>query len=334
MSASRIPITILWCAFAAISADCSGGRNVAIRDVPHDLVVPPEAKDVKAVEIYGHVEVHYRLDENYPALVYLDTLDDTLFDQGWQRRLDDLLEPDAVGSHVRGWADYLVAHGAKSTPTNQWMAEWSNAAGEVAMYTLKYESTPIPSDATQWMTSPDNTRLEVVGIHYPAPIARLLAQQAGQIAVSNPAVLKRSPPDVATTDAKVLETILTNVNMAGHLDEVTLAPMTRPVCKTAMPTSGCFPSEKPSGPRALTRSLVVRSAETRPTPGHTSVPAASPLARKASRQGRGLLSCSLPGYFLGDALVVCAIVVEGKSRGDVVYALRRAGGGDAWEIVR
>lgn len=102
------------------------------------LVVLPGAIGVHAGRFRGTDQLQYKLAESYPAKPALSRISKELQSQGWKPLKEDYLNPGLPSSHVRGWTHFLDGSRQPVLEVRQWMADWTNARGDVLRYGLEY----------------------------------------------------------------------------------------------------------------------------------------------------------------------------------------------------
>jgi hypothetical protein len=132
MSSRYLLVTLL-----ALVACRSGPvqRNVAVPDV---FYVPPNATDIKPSENRGAREVTYRLQEPYPAATIVCDITKHAEERGWRWLRDDPLNPATKRSRFAWW-NFLDATRKPENRVHSWSSWWTNEAGGMLMYTLRYE---------------------------------------------------------------------------------------------------------------------------------------------------------------------------------------------------
>ncbi|HET6456484.1 MAG TPA: hypothetical protein VFI02_18930 [Armatimonadota bacterium] len=131
---------------------------------PSALVLLPWATDVHAAKFKGTDQLQYKLTEAYPAKSALTHISEQLQSQGWKPLKEDYLNPGLPSSHVRGWTRFLDGTQQPEQEVRQWMADWTNARGDVVRYGLKYRW---PLNGKE-----DLKTLSVTAIYIPADLAR------------------------------------------------------------------------------------------------------------------------------------------------------------------
>jgi hypothetical protein len=135
---------------------------------PHSLIVLPGAKDVHYGSLKGTDQVRYELQVRYPAKSTLAELSNQLAKQGWKPLKNDFLNPKLPSSHVRGWTFFGDATRKPEETVRAWMADWTDAKGNVVTYALRYRS-PVG-------TSENTSQMEVYGIYVPAKVAKAMQE--------------------------------------------------------------------------------------------------------------------------------------------------------------
>jgi hypothetical protein len=102
------------------------------------LVEPPGAYNLIHGSQDGSWEVAYDLEEPYPAREFLDWLTRRLTDLGWKPLRESWLNPGTPTSHTSGWSKHEDGMVTPSLRVDQWWGEWTNAAGAILFYVLKY----------------------------------------------------------------------------------------------------------------------------------------------------------------------------------------------------
>lgn len=112
----------------------------------------------------GSYQVGYALVEKHPATNAIQQIALRLQALGWKPLKDDWLNPGSPSSHVRGWSDYKDATVNPARHVHLWLAQWTDAAGNVVVYSLRY--------SYRWDGKPDLQSLRVSASWYPAETAR------------------------------------------------------------------------------------------------------------------------------------------------------------------
>jgi hypothetical protein len=110
-------------------------RNVA-------LVVCPNASGVHWLKSDATEQVTYRVRDEYPAYAVLSCISTELGHIGWQPMKEDFWNPGMSSSHVQGWAQFADASVQPQATVDQWTGQWTNAAGDIVWYVLRYRYPP------------------------------------------------------------------------------------------------------------------------------------------------------------------------------------------------
>jgi hypothetical protein len=86
----------------------------------------------------GSFYVAYSLTEEYPASNTIQQISSRLRTLGWMPLNEDWLNPGLASSHVCGWTDFLDMTKSPPQHVHQWLAQWKNSSGNIAVYSLRY----------------------------------------------------------------------------------------------------------------------------------------------------------------------------------------------------
>ena len=138
------------------------------------IFLPMNARKVQRRQRHGIREVTYVVAAPYPASEFLCQLTNHLDLERWRGLREDLLNPGTPSSIVRGWGDYDDATRKPETRVHTWLSSWSNEAGDVVTYALRYEYPK---------TSPrDLNTLHVGAIFWPPDVVQeAVGDRAGQL---------------------------------------------------------------------------------------------------------------------------------------------------------
>jgi len=103
------------------------------------LVVAGEAKDVTYSTNNGADLVSYNLKVAYPASEVIQEINSKLAQQGYKPLKESFLNPRIPSSMERGWSEFVDATKTPNKTVHQWITDWSNSAGEIVTYILRYE---------------------------------------------------------------------------------------------------------------------------------------------------------------------------------------------------
>jgi hypothetical protein len=167
---------------AVATVVAAGFATASATDLSASLLVPAAATNVRTeTRPNGQIEVLYVITEKYPADGFLAQVRAALPAPHWTPLQKDWLNPGIPSSHVRGWVHFTRNRKDKTEVwVHEWMAQWRNAAGDVSLYRLEYES-PLPKDRDGYLSQPDNDRLQVVAVWIPAKLAERIQQAAGSV---------------------------------------------------------------------------------------------------------------------------------------------------------
>ena len=151
-----LAIVALWSQTGCRHRHCSDSqqRNGA-------LVVCPNASGVHWQKSDATEQVTYRIRSEYPAYAVLSCVSTELSRVGWQPLKGDFWNPGMPSSQVRGWTQFTDASLQPQATVDQWTGQWTNAAGDIAWYALRYTYPP-----------DDRNHLVVAGGFIPATAAK------------------------------------------------------------------------------------------------------------------------------------------------------------------
>lgn len=127
------------------------------------LVVAGGAKDVTYSTNSGADLLSYNVKVAFPANEVIQEIVSKLAEQGYKPLKESFLNPGIPSSMERGWSEYLDATKIPKRTVHQWNTDWSNNAGEIVSYMLRYE---YPEGKEKNLTD-----LEVSAIHMQKALA-------------------------------------------------------------------------------------------------------------------------------------------------------------------
>jgi hypothetical protein len=268
---------------------------------PAEIAPLPGAQNVQAgpVPDRGNAPgITYTLNETFPASVTLAAIDAMLRQRGFTAAPTTTFDPDRASSHALGWSAVARTRKGQRMATHFWTGDWRDKDGRVVEYALIYES-PLAGDAPP--AAPATQTLNVQGELQSAEMATAIASNARQLGPAPPG------DSLSEIDAEVFSTIVRQLPLLGTAPEPPIALVTRsrPICAGAA-SAGCIAdpvlaaTDRPSQAAAL-RSRNESAQRTPTVSGSSSIDVASFAASK-----NHVLWCSLPGYALGQALVICS----------------------------
>ena len=131
----------LFMAFVAslFGVACKYGAVGSQRARPDALIVLPNAIDVRDTN-ENEGTVVYRLNEEYPALPVIQTIQSRLERSGWHPLREDFLNPGLPSSLVRGWTSHEDRTQGRAAQVYQWMAQWEDDSKRIVWYDLTYDA--------------------------------------------------------------------------------------------------------------------------------------------------------------------------------------------------
>jgi hypothetical protein len=129
----------LWCAVALMTLLASCARQSSDpQSLPDSLIVLPGASKIRITD--RNSAVSYELQVTYPAQEVIDSLARQLTEKGWKALETALSNPSASPSASAGWGSYIDGTQRPETNVYQWIGQWQDRGGNVAWYTLRYET--------------------------------------------------------------------------------------------------------------------------------------------------------------------------------------------------
>jgi hypothetical protein len=152
--------------------------NENVEQRPPELVVYDGATAVRGTaERDGRYTLTYRVDALFPAAPVVDRIRSLFPGDRWQPLAQDWLNPGNPSGHSRGWSEFIDATKTPKTDVHAWSAEWKDTAGNIVMYSLRYDS--VVSSASLTRETPDNSDLEVTVIFIPAAVVSAMRKELG-----------------------------------------------------------------------------------------------------------------------------------------------------------
>jgi hypothetical protein len=166
-------------AFLVVCATCvacvSDTHTAVNVSMPPELMVPQGATDVKAQPRGdGGVELHYRLEQSFPAESLLTNIHSALPLDRWRPLTKEWLNPNADTSNATGWTNAAITVKNTEKIVHSWNGEWLDSNDNLVMYFLRYESRYVLSEAA--LQRPDNFDLSVTALWIPTSAARAMRQ--------------------------------------------------------------------------------------------------------------------------------------------------------------
>jgi hypothetical protein len=311
-----VPVFQVLVVTATTALACAASRTPQTAP-PAELAPLPGAQSVQAGPAPDRANaprVTYTLNEPFPASATLAALDAMLRRRGLTAAPTSTFDPDRASSHALGWSAGARTRRGQRTAIHSWVGDWRDTDGRVVEYALFYES-PLAGDAPP-AAAPATQTLHVQGELQSAAMANAMAAYARQ---DGPA-----PPgdSLSEIDADVFTAIVRTLPLGAGPGEppIALVARSRPICAGGA-SAGCIPdrvlaaTDRPSQAAAL-RS---RNESAHPTPAVSisrSINVASFAASKTP-----VLWCSLPGYALGQALVICSERTRGGGTSTIAIDL-------------
>lgn len=143
---------------------CGKSEQKKPMNFPDALILLPNATNVKYYEIYGSLQLIYKMKADYPAADVIEAISAKLKQDKWEVLKQDFLNPGISSSHVSGWSSYKDARKKPTQTVHQWLGDWENESGDILRYgfTYQYENNE----------HKDLTNLTVIAIFIPAPLAK------------------------------------------------------------------------------------------------------------------------------------------------------------------
>lgn len=110
-----------------------------LEDWPDWLVPLEGASEVHygTAHTFGIKSLHFKMQESYPATKVLDIISERLENAGFRKLEYDLLNPDILSAHDRGWSEHFEAV-KPLMKVHSWSAEWINQKDEIVDVALWY----------------------------------------------------------------------------------------------------------------------------------------------------------------------------------------------------
>jgi hypothetical protein len=172
----RIASRLFWLVLMAIVVLFMGFFCVYNRRTPppQSLIVLPGAEDIHYANYAGTKQVRYKLRKRYPAKDVITEISRRLAKQGWKPLKGDFQDTSLPSSHVRGWENFVDATHHQEETVQQWLADWTNAQGEIVSYDFEYRwpeptaGQPIEGD----LFTPKTDKLQIYGIYMPTKLVK------------------------------------------------------------------------------------------------------------------------------------------------------------------
>lgn len=158
-----VALALALIAFMALITACNRVVSKKAGKPSAALVVVGGAKDVTYTTNNGADLVSYNLKVAFPANEVIKEITSKLAEQGYKPLKESFLNPGIPSSMERGWSEYADATKTPKRTVHQWNTDWSNDAGEIVSYMLRYE---YPEGKDKNLTN-----LEVSAIHMQAALA-------------------------------------------------------------------------------------------------------------------------------------------------------------------
>jgi hypothetical protein len=113
-------VAVVWLLFGL---GCKSGPVGTQRARPDALIVLPGALEVHDTD-ENECTVLYQLNEKYPALPIIQTIQGRLEAAGWRPLVDNFLNPGSPTSLVRGWESHEDRTQGRATQVYQWVGQW------------------------------------------------------------------------------------------------------------------------------------------------------------------------------------------------------------------
>jgi hypothetical protein len=159
--------TLLFFALLGASVCCQSPVNGA--EGADALLSYPDATGVWSGSVGQTSQLRYHVNARYPAGNVIDFISSRLREAGWKPLAYDFLNPTLPASRLMSWeGDFLESLKHPDVCVHMWTGNWKNDSGDVVRYILRYKHHGCGTS--------DLTDLEVIGVYFPASVARQTQQ--------------------------------------------------------------------------------------------------------------------------------------------------------------
>jgi hypothetical protein len=133
---------IIVAAFPALG--CNDGPSRWPTKIKGSLYVPQQSRLIGSFHQDGIYEIHYKMEDCWPAKEYVSAAAAHMSGSGWQRMREDFLDPGRLNSWTRKapeqWSYHFDQNGRLSY---RWIDDWADNDNNIVRYFLTYTMSKV-----------------------------------------------------------------------------------------------------------------------------------------------------------------------------------------------